>query len=1368
MQSSQNGDVQLSVTLDTKGIKSDTQKIKDEIEKSIKSDKVKFSPKIDDKEIEKEFDKINKSDKFKIKITPEIDQNKVSQVNKMLKDTLGIDEANGWQVSINSIREYLSAYLQLSNEEQAVHAKWISDNIELIRSNENASNSVRAITDAINALKSTPTQLEPEISIDADKVTETLNETNTTVNAEVVVDPNAVDEALNEAGGTIQPNVFIDPQTIGEALDESRPVLSFNERDSISIDGGAIQSQLDRLTFTLNVDRVNVKGDTENILNPAIEKAKELKTQLLQMENAGKTGTRAYQNMLNDLIEIMGQFSREESEAYGRWEIDATMANKHAQETVQTTEEIVQAVNNETQAEQQVNEATQQVNTNVSQTAEAVNEATNATENLNQNLNESAQEAGRLVDEIEQVDYPEQESESFMEGLHRAREQARQLGQDLSMLQQGYHYSDEFVRMSNDVDTMEKDLRRTNEQLHKMEMLGEEGTSQYDRLVQRAYNLEEALGTARSALEDIRNTGDAFRFGADEGQLQRVQAQYDAIVNKIALMNQQIRIGNEAWQQMRPNERIFTFVRQLGTGLNNIRQTIISGVTGAFNTLGRTIGNVTRQIAKMGINALTASFKRLVPQLNRTHRGFGLNLRSILAMTLGVGSLMAVFGKLRSAISEGIKNLAQWNNGNNDTNKSISMLMSSLAQLKNALATAFAPILTIIAPALNYLINLLIQAANAVAQFFAVIAGQSTWKRATKQQQDYAKSLNKTGSEAKKTQGRLAAFDDLNVLGKDDDNSGGAGGGLDPNKMFEEVPIDPWFEELWKKLKEMWENADFTELGAALGQKLKEALDSIDWDAVKDFARRLASSIATFLNGFFETEGLGTSIGHTLGEAINTAFEFLYTFVTTLHWDSIGKFVGEALTETFHTIDWNLIGSTLANGLNGLLTLITEAVKTTDWHSLSEGVAEGLQTMFNDIDFSTWTGTLSALIIGFTDLICGALDGIDWVSLPTDIWNGLVELFEGIDWDGLGDAISRLLYSAVKAACDLLVGLAELGVLLGDALRESWESTKEYFAEWTDVAGGDVIKGILLGIVNALAQIGTWVQEHIFQPIIQAFEDAFGISSPSTVMEEQGGFIMEGLFNGITNMIDSVVQLWEDLKTKIMEKVELLKSNLQEKWTNIKTKANEIWTNIKTDITDKVTGLKDKVYEIVSGLRDKIIEKWNNLKRGTSEIFTELKETVIKIWDAMKEAIKKPLNAIIGGIEFFVNAIIDGINKLIEFLNGLHIDIPSWVPDIGGQTLGFAIEPLNNVEIPRLAQGAVIPPNKEFIAMLGDQRQGMNIEAPLDTIRDAFQDVVSNMQVQNTGYAQMELDGETFARLIVPYVISELDREGYNLSVIGV
>lgn len=115
-----------------------------------------------------------------------------------------------------------------------------------------------------------------------------------------------------------------------------------------------------------------------------------------------------------------------------------------------------------------------------------------------------------------------------------------------------------------------------------------------------------------------------------------------------------------------------------------------------------------------------------------------------------------------------------------------------------------------------------------------------------------------------------------------------------------------------------------------------------------------------------------------------------------------------------------------------------------------------------------------------------------------------------------------------------------------------------------------------------------------------------------------------------------------------------------------------------------------------------------------------------KAWEGIKEIFRGIWNTIVGGLEAAVNLIIKGINWLIDQLNKIHFEIPDWVPGIGGKSFGINISHVNELKIPRLAQGAVIPPNREFMAVLGDQKQGTNIEAPADLIRQIVREEINN------------------------------------------
>lgn len=143
---------------------------------------------------------------------------------------------------------------------------------------------------------------------------------------------------------------------------------------------------------------------------------------------------------------------------------------------------------------------------------------------------------------------------------------------------------------------------------------------------------------------------------------------------------------------------------------------------------------------------------------------------------------------------------------------------------------------------------------------------------------------------------------------------------------------------------------------------------------------------------------------------------------------------------------------------------------------------------------------------------------------------------------------------------------------------------------------------------------------------------------------------------------------------------------------------------------------------------------------------------------------KNALNGFIGVFEAAINGIIDGINFLISCLNKIHIDIPDWVPVIGGKSFGFNIPPVSKVALPRLAEGAVIPPNREFMAVLGDQKSGTNIETPLETMVQAFKRAMNESGGGRSQTIILQLNGREFARVVYKANNDETQRVGMKLA----
>lgn len=133
--------------------------------------------------------------------------------------------------------------------------------------------------------------------------------------------------------------------------------------------------------------------------------------------------------------------------------------------------------------------------------------------------------------------------------------------------------------------------------------------------------------------------------------------------------------------------------------------------------------------------------------------------------------------------------------------------------------------------------------------------------------------------------------------------------------------------------------------------------------------------------------------------------------------------------------------------------------------------------------------------------------------------------------------------------------------------------------------------------------------------------------------------------------------------------------------------------------------------------------------------------------------------AIIGGV---INTIIRGLNWLIDKINSISFKMPDW---LGGETVGFNIGHVQEWNVPYLAQGAVIPPNREFLAVLGDQTSGTNIEAPLDTIVSAVQQALGGMDTN----VNVQFNGSLaqIARIMQPQITAETRRRGASLVKVG-
>lgn len=850
---------------------------------------------------------------------------------------------------------------------------------------------------------------------------------------------------------------------------------------------------------------------------------------------------------------------------------------------------------------------------------------------------------------------------------------------------------------------------------------------------------------------------------------------------------------------------------KLGSAIKN---TAIS----SFKLLGST--------AKKAFNAISNGSKKSSGLLST----FTSRIKSMALSLLIFNWIRKAFNSMISGMKQGFSNFMNYST---DFANSVQSMKNAMSTLGNQFAAAFAPIVQMILPWLTKLINAISTAMTYVAQFVALLGGKSTFTRAKQVQDGYNKSLSGTAAAAKKAYGALAKFDDLDVLQKqeEDDAGGGAAGAM--GDLFEEVPISDQVKDFFDMLKEMWENSDFYELGRILGEKLKEALDNIPWDEIKEIARKIGKSIASFINGFIEVEGLGESIGRTLAEVINTAFEFLNAFVHELHWDSIGKFIAETINGFFTNIDWNLIYDTFITGAKGLGDAINSFVNNINWGAISTSVSNFFNTFINTIytfittvnwaelgtrvgkaisdafvgiDWSKAGQTVGEAFKAFFDFITNAIESVDWWAVGESVKDFLV----GIDWAGIAESF----FEAVGAA------FGGFAAFLGGLISEGVENAREYFEDKIEEAGGNVVEGILVGIAEALVDIGNWVKEHIFTPFIEGFKSAFGIHSPSTVMQEMGTYIIQGLLDGINSLVGTVTATWESMKqtaidvwntvqetlvtiwetivgtaTIIWESIEQffsdtwenIKLTIETVWESITTTLQTVWENIKTTATLIFEAIRTFLAETWDKIKEKVVTIWNAIKEKITTTIQTVQTTITNVMNTVKttwsnawDALKEKVHSIMEGIKEIIQSAFDWISDMVssigEKLGSIGGSIAGKLGFGGGASTltikGLTQIPVNITDnIPHLASGSVIRGGNPFLAMLGDQPHGQtNIEAPLSTIKQAVREELSSLNHGgglNTTLS-LNVNGEEFARLTLNDILSEMSRQGYDVEVLGV
>lgn len=663
--------------------------------------------------------------------------------------------------------------------------------------------------------------------------------------------------------------------------------------------------------------------------------------------------------------------------------IDTSGAEKGADDIVKSLESILGYMQN----------ISSSINKIVSSLTGGSNTASNAVSSLTDNLEATAEAGRRAVKAVSKFD------PSDVSGLtiHRWNDNSDLIG-DTSEIS----------------DEARKEL---HERAKESREAAQEEADAYNGAKEKVNELYEAIKKTKEEIKSLEKSG---QWLGDEDYNQAIAklAEYEKKAKEIkkSVVSPEIDVTSDS-------------VSRLGEKVDSLSKKLmaagIDGLKNKIKSIGKTIDGLVSKLLKLTSSAIIGGLQRISSGIFGIHKSANkstLSLKNLLKYAFGIRSLFVLFNKLRSAIVTGFQNLAKYDlaTKTGEVNNSLSALMSALTRLKNSFATAFAPILTTVAPILVSFINLISEAVTRVGMLIAALTGKDTFTKAIGVQENYAASLDKSSKSANKakkaTKGYLSSLDEIKRYDDGKSNTGtGSNGkytGPSASDMFETVPIESSIKDIADKIKKYIESQDWEGLGAYMADGINKGLEKvynvINWDNV-------GPKITPFITAFTETfNSLVDHIdwdlmGRTVGAGINTIVKSLNLALTRIDWYNLGKKFATGIRGIVTEVNWNEVGQLIGNKFMAAWRIFGGFVKNLPYRSIGKAVADGLNGVFNTISFSEISDYLTTAINGAFDSLDEFTKDFEWDEFAENVKNGITDFINGIEWEKNGKIFGEFL-----------------------------------------------------------------------------------------------------------------------------------------------------------------------------------------------------------------------------------------------------------------------------------------------------------------------------------------------------------------------
>lgn len=724
---------------------------------------------------------------------------------------------------------------------------------------------------------------------------------------------------------------------------------------------------------------------------------------------------------------------------------------------------------------------------------------------------------------------------------------------------------------------------------------------------------------------------------------------------------------------------------KLATGFGVLKKGL-SWLISGFGKLAGKIGSVTGELRKSN---------KMVKKATVAHKDFGksmgVNIKLILRYVFGIRSLFVLFNRLRSAMVEGLGILAK---NFDEVNEDMSSLLTSFVRMKNAIAGAVQPIVTIVVPVFERLSEVVANASVNIASFFASFTGQEYVYKAMRVQQDYAESLDKTKKSAKEAKGQLQSYDKLlNVTTKDDkdkDDDGTAG-------MFEKVPVNKKVKDLADKIKNLLKDF-FKPLKNAWDKEGKFVIDSWKyalgeiWKLIKDIGR-------DFLRVWHEpeTQRIFENILHVLGD--------------------IGLIVGHLARNFREAWNENENGYRILRAIRDIILIISEGLREAADYTVKWADALSFKPLLNAIREVLETQIVPA-VQKIVDLLVYLYEKVilelvrylieELLPIVTHIFGNIVESIGNIA-DNIQDALEegKKGEKIVKAIEDIITVVAN-GIL----------DCSEYTAEWSKEIDFNPLFEEMLNLLNdiknavqKITDLFGYLYKKIFLKIVQDF-----IESGLPKLER----ILGNIIKTIGNISDNLHKALEenDRGTRLLEHTEDLINVIADAIEDCSEKTAKWSENLDFGpLLDAIDSFLVKAQPAIQFISNTLSNLWTNvllpfweylIEQGLPKLLDTLGEISDKIdWEKLKENV----DAFLASFEKFLEKswetlviILGDIGSAIaNFVNSESFDhlvdtLIKWMDNADPESMAKGIEHL-------VKQFAMLRVGLAFVSYAGQLRE---------------------------------------------------------------